>query len=91
MTYEDMPTSPPQAMFGTSPDNMQPVTGIAHYYEPPAGVNHSAYVLNFVKFPNLAERQVYYYKVKSGSAACAWSEVYNFRAGYSVNNCGFVL
>lgn len=28
-------------------------------------------------------RQTYYYKVKSGSSDCEWSDVYSFRAPYA--------
>jgi hypothetical protein len=60
-------------------DSMQTVYGVSHLYEPP--VNRS-YLLHFVKFDNLQPRAWYSYKVKSGSAAGVWSDVYQFRAPY---------
>jgi len=80
VTYEALPSSPPIAMFGTDPTNLNiTVVGVSHLYEPPG----RTYILHYIKFTNLVERGTYYYKVKSGSAACTWSDVFSFRAPYS--------
>lgn len=79
VTYEALPTNPPEAMLGTDPNAMSLVKGVSHYYQPP----NRTYVLSFVKFGNLKPRTKYYYKVRSGSDACEWSDVYEFRSGYS--------
>ena len=77
VTYEAMPADPPVAMLGTTPSLDDAVTlhGLTHDYAPPAAVAHQDYMMHFVKFSNLKPRTTYYYKVKSGAAACGWSEV----------------
>lgn len=54
VTYEALPTEPPVAMLGLSPQSMQPVTGVSHFYNP-HGSNRT-YILSYVKFSNLKER-----------------------------------
>lgn len=79
VTYEDLSTSPPVAMLGTSKDDMVKVTGVSHLYAPPG----RTYIMSYIKFGPLKPRTTYYYKVKSGSSACGWSTTYSFRSGYS--------
>jgi len=79
VTYESLPTSPPIAMLGTSVDSMVQVAGVSHKYTPPG----RTYIMHYIKFGPLKPRTTYYYKVKSGSAACGWTSTYSFRAGYS--------
>lgn len=78
ITYENLPAKPAIAMFGTSESNMQEVEGVSHKYTPPG----RSYIMHFVPFRNLTDRQQYYYKVKSGSDASDWTPVYSFRAPY---------
>jgi len=79
VTYESLPSSPPEAMIGTSPSKLSAVSGVAHEYSPSSD---RKYIMNYVTFRGLSPRKTYYYKVKSGSTSCAWSPVYSFRAPY---------
>jgi hypothetical protein len=90
ITYEAMPSDPPVAMLGTAPSLDDAVTlhGLTHDYKPPTAVAHADYQMHFVKFTGLKPRTHYYYKVKSGSAECGWSEVYSFRSAYAAADGG---
>eukprot|EP00756_Hemistasia_phaeocysticola_P036841 Hpha_TRINITY_DN16663_c1_g2::TRINITY_DN16663_c1_g2_i1::g.181626::m.181626 len=79
VTYETLPTSPPEAMIGTSESEMSKVEGVSHEYSPS---KDRKYIMNYVTFKGLSPRKTYYYKVKSGSSSCAWTPVYSFRAPY---------
>ena len=67
-------------MLGLSPDALDTtLRGVTHHYKPPG----RDYLLHYVKFGDLKPRTQYYYKVKSGSAECAYSDVFSFRSGYA--------
>jgi hypothetical protein len=79
VTYEDLPAGPAVAMLGTSKDSLRLIEGVSHKYTPPG----RTYIMHYVPLRGLMPRQTYYYKVKSGSNDCAWSEVFSFRAPYA--------
>ena len=80
VTYEDVPSDPPIGMLGLSAAALNTtVKGITHHYKPPG----RDYLLHYIKFGNLKPRTNYFYKVKSGSAACNYSETFSFRSGYT--------
>jgi len=79
ITYENLPANPAMAMLGTSETELQEVEGVSHKYSPPG----RSYIMHYVPFRGLKPRQQYFYKVKSGSNASAWTPVYSFRAPYS--------
>jgi len=79
ITYEELPSSPAVAMFGTSPDDMKMVEGASHKYSPPG----RTYIMHFIPFRDLEPRKTYFYKVKSGCEHCKWTDTYSFRAPYS--------
>merc|ERR1740117_194350 len=56
------------------------LTGVTHTYVTPKG--DRTYYMHFIKFAQLAPRTKYSYKVKSGSAAGAWSDTFEFRSPY---------
>ena len=81
VTYEKvLPAASPQAMFGKKGGTMQAVSGVSHFYTPP-GRPYDQYVMSYIKFPT-EPRTEYSYKVKSGGAACEWSEEFTFRSLY---------
>mmetsp|Transcript_42180 Transcript_42180/g.75523 ORF Transcript_42180/g.75523 Transcript_42180/m.75523 type:complete len:567 (-) Transcript_42180:138-1838(-) len=79
VTYEELPAGPAVAMLGTSVGNMRLIEGVSHKYSPPG----RTYIMHYVAFRGLTPRQKYYYKVKSGSNACQWTDVFSFRAPYA--------
>jgi hypothetical protein len=82
VTYEDgLPTAPPTASFGEEHGEMKTLSGISHWYVAPV-VNTTGrnYTISFIKFENLKPATRYSYKVKSGAANGAWSDVFTFRS-----------
>lgn len=96
VTYEALPAGPPVAMLSTSPladgGAATQLQGVSHSYsfqpkpcKAPAvcPAPNRTYIMHYVKFPALSPRTRYYYKVKSGSSACGWTEQFSFRSGYA--------
>jgi len=78
VTYEDLPSSPAIAMLGTSPSSMVEVKGTSVVFTE----GSRNYIMHYVPFRDLEPHKTYYYKVKSGSSKCAWTDVVSFRAPY---------
>eukprot|EP01060_Flectonema_neradi_P004670 TRINITY_DN13049_c0_g1_i1.p1 TRINITY_DN13049_c0_g1~~TRINITY_DN13049_c0_g1_i1.p1 ORF type:complete len:686 (+),score=141.28 TRINITY_DN13049_c0_g1_i1:34-2091(+) len=76
VTFESAtPKSPPTAMVNSTTTTF---TGVTHNHTTHAG--DRVYFMHFILVDNLQPKQMYTYKVKSGSPAAQWSAEYTFRA-----------
>lgn len=61
VTHDSRPATPdqrPVAMFGKSPDSLQPISGLSHPYAPLSAAERTNYSFHFIRFGELEPKQV---------------------------------